>query len=115
LLPNLYKSSKLITSARINPLSKSECIIPAACEARKPFFIVQALTSFFPAVRNVARSSKSYPAFTKRLSPCSSNPRSFKKFSLSLSKNFESSSYIFMHIDIAHEFSFCAFSFTIFV
>ena len=42
-------------SARINPLSKSEWITPAACGAEAPRGIVQARTSSGPAVKKVMR------------------------------------------------------------
>jgi len=45
-----------MTSAFINPFSKSVCITPAAWGASDPFLTVQALTSFSPAVKYVIRS-----------------------------------------------------------
>ena len=42
-----------MTSARMNPFSKSVWITPAACGAVLPSLTVQARTSFSPAVKYV--------------------------------------------------------------
>jgi len=49
-----------MTSAHINPRSKSECIVPAADGALVFFRIVQHLTSSTPAVKNYIKSSANY-------------------------------------------------------
>ena len=58
-----------MTSARINPFSKSVWITPAAWGAFQPFFIVQARTSFSPAVKYVIKSSKWYEALKQLVQP----------------------------------------------
>jgi hypothetical protein len=45
------KSSKAMVCARMKPRSKSVWITPAACGAVSPTWIVQARTSFTPAVK----------------------------------------------------------------
>ena len=45
------KSAKAIVWARMKPRSKSVWITPAACGAVSPTWIVQARTSFTPAVK----------------------------------------------------------------
>ena len=72
--PNDIKSSYLITSAFINPFSKSVCITPAARGAKDPFLTVQALTSFSPAVKYVIKSKVSYEAFMSLSNPDSLIP-----------------------------------------
>ena len=72
--PNNIKSSYLITSAFINPFSKSVCITPAAWGAIDPFLTVQALTSFSPAVKYVIRSKVSYEALISLSNPDSLIP-----------------------------------------
>ena len=57
--PSLIKSSYETISAFMNPLSISEWIFPAACGAFVPFFIVHALTSGSPAVKNDINPNKS--------------------------------------------------------
>ena len=58
IVPCSTKSLKAIVSALINPLSISECIFPPAWGALLPTFIVHALTSFGPAVKNEIKPSK---------------------------------------------------------
>src|SRR5690606_13865832 len=47
------KSSYAMTSARMNPFSKSVWMTPAACGAVAPIFTVQERTSFVPSVKSV--------------------------------------------------------------
>ena len=56
--PNSSRSENAIVSARINPLSKSECITPAAWGAFDHAVNVHARVSLPPAVKNVRKSNK---------------------------------------------------------
>src|SRR5690606_4216205 len=56
--PASTKSAQLRVSARMKPRSKSEWISPAASGARVPSRMVQARTSFSPAVKKLMRPSR---------------------------------------------------------
>ena len=74
--PSRTRSSNATTSARMNPRSKSLCILPAAPGALVPLVIVQALTSLGPAVKKLIRPRSAYPDLISLSRPLSSIPRS---------------------------------------
>jgi hypothetical protein len=76
--PKLEKSSNAITSARMNPFSKSVWITPAAFGAVSPMLIVQARTSLTPAVKYVCNFNYLYAARINTAEPGSVNPMSSK-------------------------------------
>ena len=57
-LPSVTKSSYLMTSALMNPFSKSVWMTPAALGALSPLWIVHARHSSDPAVKNVWSPSR---------------------------------------------------------
>ena len=77
--PTDSNSSTWMVSARMNPRSKSEWIVPAACGAELPARTVQARVSFSPVVKNVTRPSRSYAARIKPVEPGLTEPHLVEK------------------------------------
>ncbi len=78
----------------MKPLLKSVCITPAASGAEAPIGMVQARTSFSPAVKNVCLFKRLYADLINFDAPAYLRPKSSKKSNLSskLSNSFISAS-----------------------